>query len=42
MPDNGYAGEMLLGDRLAFMIDTAREQALGLLPPALAAMMRNV
>lgn len=41
MPDSGYTGEVLLGDRLGHVIDTAREQALATLPPGLAATMRS-
>ncbi|CAA9486345.1 MAG: FIG00803302: hypothetical protein [uncultured Sphingomonadaceae bacterium] len=40
MPDSGYTGEMMLGDKLAQVTNAAREQALGMLPPALAATMR--
>ena len=41
MPDSGYTGEVLLGDRLDHVIATAREQALATLPPTLADAMRN-
>ncbi len=41
MPDSGYTGEVLLGDRLGHVITTAREQALATLPPALAETMRT-
>lgn len=36
MPDSGFAGEVLLRDKLDAVIATAREQALATLPPDLA------
>lgn len=41
MPDAGYSGEVLLGDGLDDVIDTARELALGRLPGEVAAGCRD-
>ena len=41
MPDSGFAGEVLLGDKLDTVIATARNQALATLPPALAEQARR-
>ncbi len=40
MPDSGFTGEMLLGDRLDAIVGTFRSLALAQLPPALADTMR--
>lgn len=41
MPDSGFTGEILLGDKLDRVIETAREMALAALEPGLAATMRG-
>jgi 5'-deoxynucleotidase YfbR-like HD superfamily hydrolase len=40
MPDAGFTGEVLLGDLLDRVIDAAREQAMAMLDPAVAAHVR--
>lgn len=40
MPDSGFTGEMLLGDRLDGVVEFCRNMALGQLSPDLAAVMR--
>ena len=42
MPDAGFTGEVLLGDRLGGVIDEARRQALSELPDEIAARARTV